>query len=65
MRGVSEQAQSVVNMASHGTWHVSRCPESPLIDKLISHIMPMSRIQDAFGLLSAGEAAKIVLHPWE
>ena len=37
--------------------------ESPLIDKLISHIMPMSRIQDAFGLLAAGEAAKIVLHP--
>ena len=39
--------------------------ESPLIDKLISHVMPMSRIQDAFGLLAAGEAAKIVLHPWE
>lgn len=39
--------------------------ESPLIDKLISHVMPMSRIQEAFGLLAAGEAAKIVLHPWE
>ena len=39
--------------------------ESPLIDKLISHIMPMSRIQEAFGLLAAGRAAKIVLHPWQ
>ena len=38
--------------------------ESPLIDKLISHVMPMSQIQEAFGLLAAGEAAKIVLHPW-
>jgi len=38
--------------------------ESPLIDKLISHVMPMSNIQEAFGLLAAGEAAKIVLHPW-
>jgi len=26
--------------------------ESPLIDKLIIHTMPMSRIQDAFGLLA-------------
>jgi L-iditol 2-dehydrogenase len=39
--------------------------ESPLIDKLISHVMPMSQIQEAFGLLAAGESAKIVLHPWE
>ena len=38
--------------------------ESPLIDKLISHVMPMSNIQEAFGLLAARKAAKIVLHPW-
>lgn len=38
--------------------------ESPLIDRLISHQMPMSQIQEAFGLLARGEAAKIVVDPW-
>ncbi|MEM7539874.1 MAG: zinc-binding dehydrogenase, partial [Chloroflexota bacterium] len=31
--------------------------ESPLIDKLISHEMPMSEIQDAFEILARGESA--------
>ena len=39
--------------------------ESPLIDLLISHVMPMSRIQEAFKLLVAGECAKVVLKPWD
>ena len=39
--------------------------ESPLIDLLISHEMPMSRIGDAFEVLGKGEAAKIVVNPWE
>ena len=39
--------------------------ESPLIDALISHEMPMSEIQDAFEILARGEAAKIVVNPWE
>jgi len=39
--------------------------ESPLIDMLISHIMPMSQIQDAFELLASGESAKVVVNPWE
>ena len=38
--------------------------ESPLIDLLISHEMPMSRIQDAFETLARGEAGKIVVDPW-
>jgi L-iditol 2-dehydrogenase len=38
--------------------------ESPLIDQLISHVMPMSQIQDAFELLASGECAKVVLRPW-
>ena len=38
--------------------------ESPLIDRLISHSLPMSQIQEAFGLLARGEAAKIVVDPW-
>ena len=39
--------------------------ESPLIDLLISHQMPMSRIQEGFELLAKGESAKIVVDPWQ
>jgi len=39
--------------------------ESPLIDMLVSHVMPMSHIQQAFELLARGECAKVVLKPWE
>jgi len=39
--------------------------ESPLIDLLISHVMPMSQIQDGFELLASGQCAKVVVHPWE
>jgi threonine dehydrogenase-like Zn-dependent dehydrogenase len=39
--------------------------ESPLIDLLISHVMPMRRIQEAFELLVSGKCAKVVLTPWE
>lgn len=38
--------------------------ESPSIDQLISHVMPLDRIQDAFELLATGECAKVVLKPW-
>jgi threonine dehydrogenase-like Zn-dependent dehydrogenase len=39
--------------------------ESPLIELLISHTMPMSQIQDGFELLASGQCAKVVVHPWE
>ncbi len=38
--------------------------ESPLIDLLISHEMPMSEIQEAFEILARGESGKIVVDPW-
>jgi threonine dehydrogenase-like Zn-dependent dehydrogenase len=38
--------------------------ESPLIDLLISHVLPMSRIQEGFELLASGQCAKIVVDPW-
>jgi threonine dehydrogenase-like Zn-dependent dehydrogenase len=38
--------------------------ESPLIDLLISHVMPMSQIEDGFELLASGQCAKVVVHPW-
>ena len=57
-----------------GSWHynLSDYPrimqviqESPLIDMLISHVMPMSHIQEAFELSASYECAKILLKPWE
>jgi threonine dehydrogenase-like Zn-dependent dehydrogenase len=57
-----------------GSWHYNRndfprvmrvIQESPLIDLLISHVMPMGRIQEAFQLCAAGETAKVILKPWE
>ena len=39
--------------------------DSPLIDLLVSHVMPMSQVQDAFELLATGDCAKVVLRPWE
>ncbi len=57
-----------------GSWHYNLrhypavmkvIRESPLINLLISHVMPMSRVQEAFELLASGECAKVVLRPWE
>ena len=39
--------------------------ESPLIERLISHVLPMSRIQEAFELSASHETAKVILKPWE
>ena len=38
--------------------------QSPVIDLLVSHVMPMSQIQAAFELLANGQSAKIVINPW-
>ena len=38
--------------------------ESPLIEPLISHVMPMKDFLKAFKLQSASECAKIILKPW-
>ena len=39
--------------------------QSPLIDLLISHVLPMSQIQDAFELSASHQTAKVILKPWE
>ena len=39
--------------------------QSPLIDLLVSHVMPMSQIQEAFELLASGQSAKVVVDPWK
>ena len=38
--------------------------QSPLIDLLISHVLPMSQIQAGFELLACGQSAKVVVDPW-
>ena len=58
----------------HGSWHYNLnlfpkimqvIERSPVIDRLISHVLPMSRIQEAMELSASHECAKIILKPWE
>ncbi len=39
--------------------------ESPVIDRLITHVFPMSKIQEALSISATHECAKIILKPWE
>jgi L-iditol 2-dehydrogenase len=56
-----------------GSWHynikdfpkvMQVIQDSPLIDQLISHVLPMSRIHEAFACSTSHDSAKIILHPW-
>lgn len=56
-----------------GSWHYNLndlprimrvIQRSPLLDMLISHIMPMSGIQEAFECSASHDSAKIILRPW-
>ena len=59
----------------HGAWHypLGDAPKimqtiqrhGDLLDKLITHTFPMSRVRDAFELQLTGECGKVMLHPWE
>jgi len=57
-----------------GSWHYNLnlypkiakvIQESPIIDLLISHVMPMSQVQQAFELCASHRTAKVILKPWE
>ena len=57
-----------------GSWHYNLADfpkimqviqRSPLIDLLISHVFPMSRIQEALEVSATHETAKVILRPWE
>jgi threonine dehydrogenase-like Zn-dependent dehydrogenase len=39
--------------------------QSPIIDLLVSHVMPMSQIQEGFELLANGQCAKVIVHHWD
>jgi L-iditol 2-dehydrogenase len=56
-----------------GSWHYNLndypkimqvIQESPLIDQLISHVLPLREIQTAFELSASHKTAKIILQPW-
>jgi L-iditol 2-dehydrogenase len=56
-----------------GAWHYNLTDfgkvlqvieNSPLIELLVSHVLPMSRIQEAFELQASGACAKVILQPW-
>jgi threonine dehydrogenase-like Zn-dependent dehydrogenase len=58
----------------HGSWHynLSLYPQilqvirrAHAIDRLVSHVLPMSRIQEAMETSASRECAKILLKPWE
>jgi threonine dehydrogenase-like Zn-dependent dehydrogenase len=56
-----------------GSWHynlndyariMAVIQQSPLVEQLISHVLPMRDIQAAFELSASHETAKIILQPW-
>jgi len=58
----------------HGSWMYNRrlvpqvmqvIQRSPVIKDLISHVLPMSRIQEAMEISASHDCAKIILKPWE
>jgi L-iditol 2-dehydrogenase len=59
----------------YGAWHYNRADASrllgviadsgELLDRQITHRMPMSSAQEAFELQITGETGKVILHPWE
>ncbi len=57
-----------------GAWHYNLAgfpdimrviQDSPLIDSLVTHVIPMSRIQEAFEISASHACGKIILRPWE
>ncbi len=59
----------------HGAWHWNHLRDAnamfetirrarPLIDKVITHRIPMSRVQDAWEIQLTGQCGKVLLDPW-
>ena len=58
----------------HGAWHwnLSDTPRmmetikktGALLDRVITHRFPMSRVRDAFELQLTGNCGKVMLDPW-
>jgi L-iditol 2-dehydrogenase len=57
-----------------GSWHYNLrlfphimkvIQESPLVDLLVSHVLPLSDVQAAFELSASNQTAKVILRPWD
>ena len=71
IRGTPDLVRTGITVA--GAWHYNLndyppvmkvIRESPVADRLISHVFPFSRIQEAFETSAAHQSAKILLDPW-
>ncbi len=58
----------------HATWHYNLndyprvlqvIRESPVVEKLVTHVLPMSQVQQAFEISASRQCGKVLLHPWE
>ena len=63
-KGITLMGQWHYNL--NGTFKIMKviC-ESPVVEKLISHVFPMGKIQEALSICATRECAKIILKPWE
>jgi L-iditol 2-dehydrogenase len=50
----------------NGTFKIMKViRDSPVVEKLITHIFPMSKIQEALKISASHDCAKIILNPWK
>ena len=60
----------------HGSWHWNHYRDTQamfntirqsraMLDKVITHVFPMSEVQKAWELQLTGKCGKIILHPWD
>ena len=60
----------------HGAWHWNHLRDvdnmiatirgsREMLDKIITHHFPMSKVRDAWELQLIGKNGKVILHPWE
>jgi L-iditol 2-dehydrogenase len=63
-KGITLMGQWHYNL--NGTFKIMKviC-ESAVVEKLISHVFPMSKIQEALSISATHECSKIILKPWE
>ena len=71
IKGTPDLVRTGVKIA--GAWHYNLndypklmqvIRESPVIDKLISHVFGFSQVQEAFETSASHESAKVMLEPW-
>jgi threonine dehydrogenase-like Zn-dependent dehydrogenase len=62
-------------LTMHGCWHWNHCRDAEamfrtirqsrsLLDRVITHVLPMRDVRKAWELQLAGQCGKIILHPW-